>query len=171
MVFNIHGSGCRIYVFKLRIDRLRIKESKLANLADGADHIVLAVHTSRLGAQFAVNNFVVGLVIAYNSNLVEICNRAFDDSDFKVDGIVLRAGFDGIDVREQIAVVLVEVGQVVAVGLGFVGDAFLQKYTVVYITAFDTNHAVEALIAVNRVAQKLDVAKIITTPFLDVYLD
>jgi uncharacterized protein (UPF0297 family) len=63
-----------------------------------------------------VNDLVIGFIVSGDRNFIEVGERSFNDTDFKINRVVYRPYLDRIDIREQITIVLVQVGNIVSVG-------------------------------------------------------
>ncbi len=155
-VFQIDGAGFCVGFWR-DVDVAGVKIPQLAQFADGSLDVCAAEEVARTGADFAVDDVVVGAVVAGDGDFVDGGGSAFADADFQVNGVVFHARLYGHDAGEKVAVVQVEGGDVVGVGVAV--DAFVEAFGVVALAFLNAENGFQHVRGVFGVAHKGDVAE------------
>lgn len=91
------------------IDGLWIEMSELSQLTHSTDKLTLAEELTRLGANLTTDDMLLSLIITIDNDLVDGSLSTLDDSHLKVNGVSDDTRLDWSDIREEVAIVHVEV--------------------------------------------------------------
>ena len=100
-VFGI-GVNAGLQVFGVEV-------SGLSYFANRTNEVFFAENGTRFGAQFAADNIFVQAVVPLNDHFFYGGFGAFNHAEFQIHGIVFDIDLNGVDVREQITVILIKV--------------------------------------------------------------
>src|SRR5690606_27448916 len=115
----------------------RIKKPELSEFSNGSYYLFFIPLLSGTCTKLSVNNFIVGFFVTYNSNIIEISNWPFCNTDFEINSVIFCSNLNGIDSREQITIVVIKTGDVIRVWFGVVFNSLLEHNPVVFITFAD----------------------------------
>ena len=115
--------------------------------------------------ELASHHLLVEAVVAVYAYVVEMGLRSFCDAHLKVDGVAGDIHLHGLDVREDIAVVVVPVAGSVVVFLQALVDVLL----VVDVALLHFKHVVQVVGGDNGVSHPCDVADIVLVALVDLH--
>lgn len=139
----------------------------LRQFAQRAHQVGLAVEVARFYAEFAANNMLVQARIALDGDIVDGGLLALVDAHFVVDAVAFDVYLHGVEVEEEVAIVLIEFRHRVVV---FV-QAFVQLFQVVHIAPIDVQHTAQVVARIDRIARPSDVAEVVFFAFVDSEID
>ena len=148
-------------------DRLGIELAEGGDFTYRALEVGLAEEVTRAGEDLAAHHLFVGEVVAVDDDVVQDCLLAFGDAQLHVHGIVLDIGLHRGEVEEKVAVVPVELGDVVFVLLAAAVETLLHRNHVVNVALVDGEHGVQLVGGVDGVAGPGDVAEIVLVALVE----
>ena len=167
----IRGFGLEVVVdvnrsvFRVRLDvrnnLFGVKEAHLRHFTHGAHDVALGVKLTGLGAKFTTNDVLINTVVAVDAYPIDGRLPAFIDSHFVVDAVRFDIDFDGFNVGEEIAIVLVEVGD----GILIIDETVLEQFGIVGIARGDAQPSVEFISGIERVANPVDGTDVVFVAF------
>ena len=141
--------------------------------ADGLHQQRAVVELTRPRVELAADDFVVDAVVARDGDLVDREGAAFEYFDFEVDGVGADNDLRGVDLRHEVALVLVERlhRHVLGVLLAADAEALVHGFLVVGVARMHAEHVLQLLGVVDRVAHPRDVADVVFVALREVDVD
>ena len=126
---------------------------------------------SRTGEYLAPDHLLVGEVVAVDYDVVERGLLALRDAEFDVHGVVLDIGLHRGHVEEEVAVVPVELGDVVFVLLPAAVEPVLHGHDVIDVALADGEHRIERVGGIHGIAGPVYVAEIVAVALVEDQVD
>ena len=154
-------------------DGLGVEVAHRAERTHGLHEQRAVVELARADVEFAADDLVVDALVARDAHLVDGELLALEDLDFKVDGVGSDDDFGRLNLRHQVAVVLVERRDGHGVGVGLLADTqpLVHRLLVVSVALRDAEHVLQEVGLVDRVAYPRDVADVVLVALRDLDVD
>ena len=117
--------------------------------------------------ELTAHHLFVQTVVAVDADMVEVCLRTLGDAHLQVDGVANDVHLDGVDIREDVAIVVV----VVACGIVVFPQALVDVLLVIDISLFHAQHGIQIVGGDHGVAHPGDVADEILVALVDFHID
>ena len=128
----------------------------------------LAVEISGAGENLTADNPLVGKVVAVDYDVVQSSLLALDDTHLDIDRVLLYIHLDGLDIKEEVAVVAVELGHVVIALLAAAEEPLLHRHHVIDVSLSDLQDRLQGLGRIDRVSGPGDVPEIVLAALVNV---
>ena len=96
-----------------------------------------------------------------------VCLRALGDTHFQIKRVVHHIHFHGVQAREDVTIIIIEVAHSIVIG----GQALLQQFLVIYIALLHAQIGIKQVRGIDGIANPFDIAKEVLLPLLDVYVN
>ena len=112
---------------------------------------------------------LVQTIVTRNGYFIDSRLRSLEDREFEVDRVVNDIVFYGVETEKEITVIHIDIGDSIFIGRCPFGEQFL----VVNISGFHTQHPIQLVGRIHRIADPVDIPyKILVALFhIDVYVD
>ena len=91
----------------------------------------------------------------------------FGDTHFEINGVAINVDFSGFDVREHVAMVVIEVGNRIIIR----ADALGKELLIVDISFLHAKHCIELFGGINGISYPSDIAQVVALTFFYLYID
>ena len=141
--------------------------------ADGLEQQRLVVEFARPRVEFTADHLVVEPHIARNADIVDGELFAFEYADLQVDRVFADDDFGRVDLRGEVALIFVEIGdgRFVRIVVGADAQALVHRFFVVNRAFFDTEHPSQFVGFIDRVADPGNIADVVLVAFRNVQRD
>ena len=143
-----------------------IELPKRGYFAYAAFEVALSEKITGAGENLPAHHFLVGEVIAVDDYVVESSLLAFGNTDFYIHRVVLDIGFHRSNIKEEIAVVAIELGNIHFVLLAASVQSLFHGNNIIDISFLYTQHRIQGISGKNRIARPGNIPEIIFFPFL-----
>ena len=131
VILDIHCSVLRIR-YRLRLHIFRIEMSHLGNFTNGTHQVFTAEQHTWLGTKLTTYDIFIQTVVTINDYTVDGSLRAFLDTYFQRDRVVIHIHFYRVGTEEDITIIIIHIGNRIFV----CRQTFIQLLLVIHLSRF-----------------------------------
>ncbi len=143
-----------------------IELPKRGYFAYAAFEVALSEKITGTCENLPAHHFFVGEVVAVDDYVIERSLLAFGNADFHIHGIVLDIRFHRSNIKEEIAVVAIELGNIHFVLLAASVQSLFHGNNIIHISFLYAQHRIQGVCGKNGVARPGNIPEIIFFSFL-----
>ena len=150
---------------------LRVELSQRGDFPDGPFEVTLAEKVARTCEYLAAYDLLAGQVIAVDDDIVQGGLLAFGDTDLHIHRVSGNVQLHRIDVEEQIAVVPVDLCDILVSLLAASGKPVLHGDHIIRVTLLDLQDLVQVIGGIDRVSSPCNIPEVVFLSLVELEID